>query len=112
MFLINGERAILRQYNREKKDDMYDDIDVVEVPIKVCEYDVEQIVRFGIYTNPEAKGYYQIPRWVDIREGDQIVFVGNFYNKYDRPQKEVRTVIELHHNHLFNRKEIQIAVVK
>lgn len=111
MFLVNGERAILRQFNRNVSNNMYDDVDVREVPIKVCEYDVEQVIRFGIYTIPEAKGYYQIPRYVDIREGDQIVFIGNYFDKTPK-QKDVKTVLEVHHNHLFNRKEIQIAIVK
>lgn len=105
MFLVNGFRATLRQFNRTESNNPYDDQNFQETKIKCCPYDIDQAIRFGIYTVDEATGYYQIPRWVDIKEGDQIVFKhGN--------KEVVHTIIKLQDEWLFNRIENYIAAVK
>ena len=71
MYNVNGMRAILIQNNRGSSS-IYDDQDKKQVPIKVCPYNVDQAVRFGVYTIPEAKGYFIVKSKVDIREGDEI----------------------------------------
>lgn len=106
MFLINGIKCILRQFNRTTDDNVYDDQNYKDVPIKCCPYDVDQAVKFGIYTIPEATGYYQVPRWVDVREGDQIIF-----NVKNRPPV-IHTIIKVEDEWIFNRGENYILVVK
>lgn len=109
MFLINGMKATLRQYNRNTKDDAYDDQDVQEINIKCCPYDISQGIRFGIYSVPEAKGYYQVPRDIDVREGDQIIFIGRGDPTYEN---EIHTILNVQDNWLFNRIENKIIAVK
>ena len=77
MFLVNGMKAKLRQFNRDEDNNVFDDQNYKEVFIKCCPYNVDESINFGIYTHPEATGYYQVPRWVDVKEGDQIIFLGN-----------------------------------
>lgn len=105
MFVINGIKATLRQFNRKPNTNSYDDQNYQEIQIKCCPYDVDQAIRFGIYTHDEATGYYQIPRTVDIREGDQIVF--NTKNG-----EVVHTVLKVQDEWIFNRIENYIAAVK
>lgn len=106
MFLVNGIKATLRQFNRSNNDSVYDDQNYKEITIKCCPYDVDQAVRFGIYTVPEATGYYQVPRWVDVREGDQIILQGKYSNGI------VHTVLKVQDEWIFNRVENYIIAVK
>lgn len=110
MYLINGQRAKLIQYNRKNEDNPFDDQDKQEIYIKCCPYDVEQAVRFGIYTTPEAKGGYLVPRWVDVKEGDQLQFIGNYLNK--RTDNDIHTILEVHDFWLYNRMEYLLLIVK
>lgn len=105
MFLINGIKCTLRQFNRNEDNALYDDQNYKDVPIKCCPYDVDQAVQFGIYTIPEATGYYQVPRWVDVREGDQIIF-----DTKDR--QIVHTILKVQDEWIFNRIENYILAVK
>lgn len=106
MFLVSGMKATLYQYNRNNVSNPYDDQDIKTVQIKVCPYNVDQGISFGIYTVPEAKGYYQVPRWVDVREGDQIMFLG----KYSDGIKH--TILKVQDEWIFNRVENYILAVK
>ncbi len=104
MYLINGMKATLRQFNRTESNNPYDDTNYKETTIKCCPYDVDQAVRFEIYTIPEATGYYQIPRTVDIREGDQIIFHND--------RRIVHTILKVQDEWIFNRIENYIVAVK
>jgi len=73
MFNVNGLDAILIQNNRGVSD-YYDDQDKIEIPIKVCPYNVDQAVKFGIYTVPEATGYFIVKNNTPVKEGDQVRF--------------------------------------
>lgn len=78
---MNGMRAVLIQNNRTKDyDSYYDDQDKDKTYIKVCPYNVDQAVKFGIYTIPEATGYFITKNKVDVREGDQLIFKGRTYS--------------------------------
>lgn len=105
MFLVNGIKCTLRQFNRSGNDSVYDDQNFKEVPIKCCPYDVDQTISFGIYTIPEATGYYQVPRWVDVREGDQIIFK-------TKDREIVHTILKVQDEWIFNRIENYILAVK
>lgn len=105
MFLVNGIKCVLRQFNRNESNSVYDDQEYKDVPIKCCPYDVDQAVRFGIYTIPEATGYYQLPRWVDVREGDQIIFKG-------KDREHIHTILKVQDEWIFNRVENYICAVK
>lgn len=113
MFLVNGQKAILRQFNRNENNDIFDDQNYKEITIKCCPFDIEQGVRFGIYTVPEAKGYYQVPRHVDVLEGDQIIFIGNKKINNDETFKgQIHTILDVQDNWIFNRVENKILAVK
>ena len=71
MFNVNGMKSTLIQNNRNESK-YYDDQDKQEVNIKVCPYNVDEAVRFGIYTIPEATGYFIVKRNTPVREGDQL----------------------------------------
>lgn len=101
MFIVNGINAQLIQFNRNNKNSIYDDQDQQTVSIKVCPYDMSDAIKFGLYTVPEAKGYFQVKRNVDVEEGDQIVFNGKTY-----------TILNVQDNWLFNRVENKILAVK
>lgn len=73
MFNVNGMKATLIQNNRNDEKSYYDDQDKQEVKIKVCPYNVDQAVRFGIYTVPEATGYFIVKANIPVREGDQLI---------------------------------------
>ena len=79
MFNMNGMSATLIQNNRNESS-VYDDQDKIELQIKVCPYNVDQSIRFGEYTVPEATGYFIVKGNVPVREGDQLVFNGNTYS--------------------------------
>lgn len=101
MYNVNGMVATLVQYNRTTEDDnIYDDQDKKELDIIVCPYNVDQAERFGIYTVPEATGYFIIKSKVDVREGDQVIFNNNEY-----------TILKVQDNWLWNKvANISIAV--
>ena len=75
MFNVNGFKAILIQNNRGESN-YYDDQDKKEVKIKLCPYNADMSVKFGINTIPEAKGYFIVKSKTPIKEGDQIIFEG------------------------------------
>lgn len=78
MYNVNGIRATLIQHNRNESA-IYDDQDKIEVPIKVCPYNVDQAISFGVYTIPEATGYFIVKSNVAVNEGDQILLRGRTY---------------------------------
>lgn len=99
MFNVNGMSATLIQNNRGTSG-IYDDQDKTEIDIKVCPYNVDQAVRFGIYTIPEATGYFIVKPDIDIKEGDEILFQDKLYS-----------VLKIQDNWLWNKKaNIGIAV--
>lgn len=75
MFITNGMPAILVKNNRGESG-YYDDQDKIEEEIVCCPYNVDMTDRFGMYTVPEAEGFFILKRCVDVREGDQLI-VGN-----------------------------------
>ena len=79
MFNVNGMKATLIRNNRGVSG-IYDDQDKTEVEIKVCPYNVDQAIKFGIYTVPEATGYFIVKAGTDIKEGDQIVFFNHTFS--------------------------------
>ncbi len=79
MFNVNGMAATLIQNNRGTSG-IYDDQDKTEVEIVVAPYNVDQAVKFGVYTIPEAKGYFIVKAGTDIKEGDEIVFQNRTYS--------------------------------
>ena len=112
MFLINGMKAKLIQENRTEENNVFDDENKTkEVVIKICPYNVEQSINYGIYTVPEATGYYQVPRWVDVREGDQIILLEP-RKKDSRYREQTHTILKVQDNWLFNRVENYIIAVK
>lgn len=100
MYNVNGKIATLIQYNRNDEDSIYDDEDKTELDIVVCPYNVDQAIRFGIYTIPEATGYFIIKSKVNVREGDQLIFNNQQY-----------TILKVQDNWLWNKiANISIAV--
>lgn len=114
MFLINGMKANLRQFNRKPNDNVYDDQNYRDIEIKCCPYDIRQGIRFGIYSHPEAKGYYMVRRWVDVQEGDQITFIGNYNNckSNNNVDSKKHTILEVDEAWIFNRVEFKVIQVK
>ena len=100
MYVFNPRKAKLIQKNRGA-DSVYDDEDMnTPIDIDVIPYNVDQAIRYGIYTVPEATGYFIIRSKVDIWEGDQIIFNTRKYS-----------VIKVIDNWIFNKIEnITIAV--
>lgn len=99
MFLTNGMKATLIQYNRNSSQ-YYDDEDKQSQNIKVIPYNVDDAIRFGIYTVPEATGYFIVRRNTDIKEGDQIVWRDKTY-----------TVLRVADSWIYNRIEnLEVAV--
>jgi hypothetical protein len=81
MFNVNGFKAKLIQNNRTTLDnDYYDDQNKNEIDIKVCPYNVDQSVRFGIYSVPEATGYFIVKSNTPVKEGDQLVIGDTTYS--------------------------------
>lgn len=112
MILVNSQLATLRQFNRTDDNQYFDDQNYKDIPIKVVPYDVDDLIRFGIYTIPEAKGFFMVNRNVDVRKGDQITFKGKFLNKNIELVDKKLTVIEVKDAWIFNRLENQIVIVK
>lgn len=100
MFITNGIPAVLIKNNRNVSE-YYDDQDKTEQDIVVCPYNVDQSVRFGVYTIPEAKGYYIIKKDVDVREGDQLIFNNRTYS-----------ILDVKDNWIFNKIVNYIVAVK
>lgn len=100
MILTNLMKAKLYQYNRNNDNNPYDDEDIQTIDIEVCPYNVDQKERFGIYTHPEATGYYIVRGNIDIKTGDQIEF-----------NDEVHTILDVKDNWIWNKVvNITIAV--
>lgn len=112
MILVNGQKARLRQFNRRPDDDYFDDQNYRDIIIKVVPYDVDDNIRFGIYTVPEATGYYMVNRNVDIRVGDQLTFMGKFENVHSDMKRRTHTVLKVQDDWVYNRVENYIVVVK
>ena len=100
MFLVNAMKGTLTQYNRGVSG-VYDDQDKRTIPVDICPYNQDIRVVFGTYTIPEAEGYYIIKSNVDVKEGDQITFMGNTY-----------TIIKVKDNWLWNKIENYTVAVK
>lgn len=100
MFLTNAMKGTLKKYNRNGTG-VYDDEYTKEVPIKICPYNQDIRVAFGIYTVPEAEGYYIVKSKTDVQEGDQITFMGKTY-----------TVIKVKDNWIWNRIENYTVAVR
>lgn len=100
MFNVNGMKAVLIQNNRGTSE-YYDDQDKQEVNIKVCPYNADMAIRFGINTIPEAKGYFIVKSKVPVLEGDQLIFQGRTYS-----------IIEVRDNYIWNKLANIIIAVK
>lgn len=84
MFNVNGFKATLVQNNRTTlDDDYYNDQNKTEVEIKVCPYNVDQSIRFGEYTVPEATGYFIVKAGIDVKEGDELIIGDHTYSILD-----------------------------
>ena len=79
MFNVNGLPAVLIQNNRNESE-YYDDQDKQEVNIKVCPYNVDMAIKFGINTVPEATGYFIIKAKTPVKEGDQLIIDGKTFS--------------------------------
>lgn len=100
MFLTNGMNAQLIKYNRDNTG-VYDDEYTSTEDIVICPYNQDIRVAFGVYTIPEAEGYFIVKRATDIKEGDQIIFNGN-----------TLTVLKVKDNWIWNRIENFTVAVK
>ena len=101
MFLVNGFKATLVQFNRNGKSLAYDDEDKKQISIKLIPYDIDDTVSFGIYTVPEATGCFMVHRKVDVKEGDQVIYNGKAY-----------TIVKLADKWICNRIEYKVLFVK
>ena len=101
MFLVNGIKAKLIQFNRNGSSLAYDDEDRQEIDIRVIPYNVGDDVNFGTYTEPSDSGYFMLHRNTDVKEGDQIVYRGKTY-----------TISKLDDKWIYNRVEYIKAYVK
>lgn len=100
MFNVNGMRATLVQNNRGTSN-YYDDQDKHQVKIKVCPYNADMAVKFGIDTVPEAKGYFIVKSKTPVKEGDQLIFAGDTFS-----------IISVHDNWIWNKLANIIIAVK
>ena len=100
MFLTNAMKGTLKKYNRNGTG-VYDDEYTKEVPIKICPYNQDIRVAFGVYTIPEAEGYYIVKSNTDGQEGDQITFMNKTY-----------TVIKVKDNWIWNKIENYTVAVR
>lgn len=101
MFLVNGIKATLIQYNRNNVDSIYDDEDTNTMTIKICPYNIDNDINFATYTTPEASGYFITKRQYDVKEGDQIEF-----------QNKTYTILRVMEGWQFNRVENYVLAVK
>lgn len=111
MFLVNGFKAKLRQYNRNQNQAIYDDQNYQETEIKVIPYNLENSVKFREYTVPEAVGYFIVSRETNIREGDQILFYQEQVN-LNNLENRTYSVLKVIPNWIFNRIENYIVAIK
>lgn len=101
MYLFNPIKAQLIRKNRNTDEFIYDDENVEEATtIDVIPYNIDQAIQYGIYTVPEATGYFIVRSKIDIAEGDMILFHGKQYS-----------VLQIKDNWVFNKIEnIEVAV--
>jgi hypothetical protein len=92
-------KGYLYQYNRNQDNNPYDDEDIKKIPIKLCPYNQDIKVSFGVYSHPEATGYFIVKGNIDIKQGDEIEFRG-----------ERHTVLEVKDNWIFN-KIVNITIL-
>lgn len=100
MFLVNGKKATLIQYNRNSSG-VYDDEDKQTTTCIICPYNQDFSIVFGTYTIPEATGYFIVKRATNLKEGDQIVFGGKTY-----------TILKVKDNWIWNKIESYTVAVK
>lgn len=79
MFNVNGIPAVLIQNNRNTSS-VYDDQDKIQVNVVCCPYNVDMTDRFGMYTVPEAEGYFILKHCVDVKEGDELIIAGRTFS--------------------------------
>lgn len=79
MFNVNGIPAVLVQNNRNESS-VYDDQDKNQMDIVCCPYNIDMTDRFGMYTVPEAEGYYILKNCVNVKEGDQLIVGGRTFS--------------------------------
>lgn len=101
MFNMNGFNATLIQNNRSEENSFYDDQDKKEIDIKVCPYNVDLSVKFGIYTVPEATGYFIVKGNIPVKVGDQLIIDGRTFS-----------IIDLKDNWIWNKIANIIIAVK
>lgn len=101
MFLVNGHKAKLIQFNRNGKSLAYDDEDKQSIEIKIIPYNADDSINFGTYSVPEATGYFMIRRNIDVKEGDQIEYNNRIY-----------TILKVAEKWIYNRIEYQMVFVK
>lgn len=101
MFLVNGKKATLIQFNRNNSNNIYDDEDTKTTDIVLCPYNQDMSVTFGKYSVPDATGYFILKRCTDVKEGDQIEYNGDTY-----------TILDVRDNWIFNRIESFTVAVK
>lgn len=103
MFITNGMSATLIKHNRgnEVNTGVWDDEYTSSEEIVLCPYNQDIRVAFGVYSVPEAEGYYIVKNTTDIKEGDQITFNEKTY-----------TVIRVKDNWLWNKIENYTVAVK
>lgn len=100
MFLVNGKKTTLIQYNRNSSG-VYDDEDKQTTTCIICPYNQDISIVFGTYTIPEATGYFIVKRATNLKEGDQIVFGGKTY-----------TILKVKDNWIWNKIESYTVAVK
>ena len=91
MFNTNGMNATLIQNNRNESS-IYDDQDKNYIDIKICPYNVDQAVKFGVYTIPEAKGYFIVKIYKTCNGiGDIIIMKNGDLSKFVQ-SKNIKTM--------------------
>jgi hypothetical protein len=95
--------ATLIKHNRgnEVNTGVWDDEYTSSEEIVLCPYNQDIRVAFGVYSVPEAEGYYIVKNTTDIKEGDQITFNDKTY-----------TIIRVKDNWLWNKIENYTVAVK
>lgn len=101
MFLVNGFKAKLIQFNRNGTSLAYDDEDKQSVDIKLIPYNADDSIKFGTYSVPEATETFMIRRNVDVKEGDQIEYNNKVY-----------TIQKVAERWIYNRIEYKLVYVK
>ncbi len=94
MFITNGLPATLIKRNRgnDVNTGVWDDEYTLTEDVVICPYNQDIRVAFGVYTIPEAEGYYILKNTTDVKEGDQITFMDNTY-----------TIIKVKDNWIWNK---------